>query len=41
MPLHALFLAFYAVVFALVMGSFYCYHLYLVLYVSPSIGNAI
>ncbi|KAJ7213924.1 DHHC palmitoyltransferase-domain-containing protein [Mycena pura] len=30
MPLHGIFLTFYALVFALVMGSFYCYHLYLV-----------
>ena len=30
MPLHGIFLTFYALVFALVIGSFYCYHLYLV-----------
>jgi hypothetical protein len=36
MPLHAIFLTFYALVFALVMGSFYGYHLYLVLYVPTS-----
>ncbi|KAF7299792.1 Palmitoyltransferase [Mycena chlorophos] len=30
MPLHGIFVTFYAIIFALVMGSFYAYHLYLV-----------
>ncbi|KAJ7630941.1 DHHC palmitoyltransferase-domain-containing protein [Roridomyces roridus] len=39
MPLHALFLTFYALVFALVMGSFYGYHIYLVLINQTTIEN--
>ncbi|KAJ7439227.1 DHHC palmitoyltransferase-domain-containing protein [Mycena latifolia] len=39
MPLHALFLTFYAVVFTLVMGSFYGYHLYLVFINQTTIEN--
>ncbi|KAJ7367393.1 DHHC palmitoyltransferase-domain-containing protein, partial [Mycena albidolilacea] len=39
MPLHAIFLTFYAVVFTLVMGSFYCYHLYLVFINQTTIEN--
>ncbi|KAJ6585391.1 DHHC palmitoyltransferase-domain-containing protein [Mycena capillaripes] len=39
MPLHAIFLTFYAVVFALVMGSFYGYHLYLVYINQTTIEN--
>ncbi|KAJ6582789.1 DHHC palmitoyltransferase-domain-containing protein, partial [Mycena sp. CBHHK59/15] len=39
MPLHALFLTFYALVFALVMGSFYGYHLYLVAINQTTIEN--
>ncbi|KAJ7464670.1 DHHC palmitoyltransferase-domain-containing protein [Mycena galericulata] len=39
MPLHALFLTFFALVFALVMGSFYGYHLYLVFINQTTIEN--
>ncbi|KAF7364839.1 Palmitoyltransferase [Mycena venus] len=39
MPLHAIFLTFYAIVFTLVMGSFYCYHLYLVFINQTTIEN--
>ncbi|KAJ7080554.1 DHHC palmitoyltransferase-domain-containing protein, partial [Mycena epipterygia] len=39
MPLHAIFLTFFAVVFALVIGSFYCYHLYLVFINQTTIEN--
>ncbi|KAF8214993.1 DHHC palmitoyltransferase-domain-containing protein [Mycena galopus ATCC 62051] len=39
MPLHAIFLTFYAVVFTLVMGSFYGYHLYLVFINQTTIEN--
>ncbi|KAJ7069427.1 DHHC palmitoyltransferase-domain-containing protein [Mycena amicta] len=39
MPLHGIFLTFYALVFSLVMGSFYCYHLYLVYINQTTIEN--
>ncbi|KAK7057205.1 Palmitoyltransferase [Favolaschia claudopus] len=39
MPLHGIFLTFYAVVFTLVMGSFYAYHLYLVFINQTTIEN--
>ncbi|CAK5265147.1 unnamed protein product, partial [Mycena citricolor] len=39
MPLHALFVALYALVFALVIGSFYFYHLYLIIINQTTIEN--
>ncbi|KAF7314703.1 Palmitoyltransferase [Mycena kentingensis (nom. inval.)] len=39
MPVHGIFLTFYALVFTLVMGSFYCYHLYLVFINETTIEN--
>ncbi|KAJ6504669.1 DHHC palmitoyltransferase-domain-containing protein [Mycena vitilis] len=39
MPLHAIFLTFYAMVMTLVIGSFYCYHLYLVFINQTTIEN--
>ncbi|KAJ7256825.1 DHHC palmitoyltransferase-domain-containing protein [Mycena haematopus] len=39
MPLHGIFLTFYAIVFALVMGSFYGYHIYLVFINQTTIEN--
>ncbi|KAJ7145248.1 DHHC palmitoyltransferase-domain-containing protein [Mycena filopes] len=39
MPLHAIFVAFFALIFALVIGSFYAYHLYLVCINQTTIEN--